>query len=290
MFIRGVWNSTMDDAILQDAEIKLGHSFTDKTLLKRALRHASQAETRLKSNERLEFLGDSVLGMVVCEHLYQRYPDYLEGELTKIKSNVVSRRTCADVANQIGLSELLQLGKGMGGREELPQSLAAAVFESLIGAMYLDAGLETARQFILRHLGDLVSEAARLGHQHNFKSVLQQALQRLGGQNPVYPVLEECGPDHAKRFHVSVQIESRRYASCWGGSKKQAEQEAALATLVELGLAETDDDGDIRLLEVEDIDLDAFGHCLLGSGAPSDEPLPAEPAVTNDAVAGEDAG
>jgi ribonuclease-3 len=261
-------DSTMEDDILLDAERKLSHQFTDKSLLKRALRHASQADTRLKSNERLEFLGDSVLGMVVCEYLYQRYPEYLEGELTKIKSNVVSRRTCAEVANEIGLSELLQLGKGMGGREDLPQSLAAAVFESLIGALYLDAGLEAARQFILGSLGDLVAEAARLGHQYNFKSVLQQALQRLGGQNPIYPVIEESGPDHAKCFHVCVQIDARQHASCWGNSKKQAEQQAALATLIELGLARTTEDGEIQLIELETIDFEQFGVPISGDKAP----------------------
>lgn len=259
----------MEDSILLEAESRLGHVFTDKTLLKRALRHASQADTRINSNERLEFLGDSVLGMVVCEHLYQRYPEFLEGELTKIKSNVVSRRTCADVATNLGLSDLLQLGKGMGGRDELPQSLAAAVFESLIGALYLDAGLDAARRFILNHLGELVEEAARLGHQYNFKSVLQQSLQRLGGQNPVYPVLEERGPDHAKCFHVCVQIDSRRYASCWGNSKKQAEQQAALATLLELGLAETLAEGEIRLIELDQLDL-------IGVGTPVSESLPVE--------------
>lgn len=265
----------MDEAILKDAELKLGHQFTDKTLLKRSLRHASQADTRLLSNERLEFLGDSVLGMVICEYLYQRYPDYLEGELTKIKSNVVSRRTCAEVANDIGLSELLQLGKGMGGREELPQSLAAAVFESLIGALFLDAGLEAARRFIIRHLGDLVAEAARLGHQYNFKSVLQQALQRLGGQNPIYPVLEESGPDHAKCFHVCVQINTRQYASCWGNSKKQAEQQAALATLIELGLAHTMEDGEIQLLELDTLDLEQCGTPLEDAAAVT---IPSDPA------------
>lgn len=250
----------MDDSVLREAERLVEHVFTDKTLLRRALRHASQADRRIDSNERLEFLGDSILGMVVCEHLYQRYPEYLEGELTKIKSNVVSRRTCADVAIGLGLVELLQLGKGMGGRDELPQSLAAAVFESLIGAIYLDAGLEAARTFIVRHLGEIVDEAARLGHQHNFKSVLQQSLQRMGAPNPVYPVVEESGPDHAKCFHVCVQIGEHRYASCWGNSKKLAEQEAALATLLELGLAEANEEGEVGLLDLDSIDLESMGR------------------------------
>lgn len=249
----------MDDSVLLEAEARVGHVFTDKTLLVRALCHASQAPRRLESNERLEFLGDSVLGMVICEHLYQCYPDYLEGELTKIKSNVVSRRTCADVAIELGLVELLQLGKGMGGRDELPQSLAAAVFESLIGALYLDAGLSIARRFILEHLGKHVEEAARLGHQHNFKSVLQQSLQRLGAPNPVYPVVEERGPDHAKCFHVCVQIGPNRFASCWGNSKKEAEQQAALETLLELGIAKTSEQGEISLVDLETLDLSGIG-------------------------------
>lgn len=271
----------MDDDILRDAERKLGHQFTDRTLLVRALRHASQADSRLESNERLEFLGDSVLGMVVCEHLYQRYPDYLEGELTKIKSNVVSRRTCAEIAVSIGLADLLQLGKGMGGRDALPQSLAAAVFESLIGALYLDAGLDASRRFILAHIGELVTEAARLGHQFNFKSVLQQALQRHGAQNPLYPVIEESGPDHAKCFQVCVRIDDRQYACCWGSSKKQAEQQAALETLVALGLARTMPNGEVELVEVDTLELEAVGAPTpdgTGDGVVEEAPEPVEDA------------
>ena len=217
----------MDPQILLNAEHALGHVFTDKALLLRALKHASQADSRVESNERLEFLGDSVLGLVICDYLYQIYPNSLEGELTKIKSNIVSRRTCAELATDLGLIDFLQLGKGMGARKELPQSLAAAVFESLIGALYLDAGLQVAREFILRQMRPLIDEVARLGHQDNFKSVLQQVLQRLGHMNPAYIVVEESGPDHAKCFQVCVQIDERRFAACWGNSKKEAEQQAA---------------------------------------------------------------
>ena len=116
-----------DHDLINLTQQRVDHVFTDPSLVLRALRHSSQADTRLNSNERLEFLGDSVLGLVICEHLYHAYPDFLEGELTKIKSNIVSRKTCADLAVELRLVDLLQLGKGMGSREEVPLSLAAAV-------------------------------------------------------------------------------------------------------------------------------------------------------------------
>ena len=244
---------TTDDDLISLTQQRVNHVFTDPALVLRALCHSSQADHRTQSNERLEFLGDSVLGLVICEHLYQTYPNYLEGELTKIKSNIVSRKTCADLALQLELVDLLQLGKGMGTREDVPLSLAAAVFESLIGAIYLDAGLGAARRFILRHVGELVSAAERLGHQENFKSVLQQSLQKLGAENPVYPVIDEDGPDHDKCFHVCVQIGFRRFASCWGKSKKQAEQEAALGTLLELGIARKSDQDEILLSDPDEL-------------------------------------
>ena len=257
----------MDPQTLHNAEQALGHVFSDKALLLRALKHASQADSRVESNERLEFLGDSVLGLVICDYLYQIYPNSLEGELTKIKSNIVSRRTCADLATDLGLVDFLQLGKGMGARKELPQSLAAAVFESLIGALYLDAGLQVARDFILRQMRPLIDEVARLGHQDNFKSVLQQSLQRLGHANPVYLVVDESGPDHAKTFQVCVQIDDRRFAACWGNSKKQAEQQAALDALLVLGLARKDEDDDIAILDEDDVDQARLGRLIESASA-----------------------
>ena len=233
------------------AERRIGYAFRDRTPLSLALVHASIAGTRLESNERLEFLGDAILGMVICDYLFRTYPNALEGELTKIKSNVVSRRSCAEIALELGLEADLVLGKGMGGRENLPSSLAAAAFESIIGAIYLDGGLDPAREFVLRHLAPRVAQAARLGHQHNFKSVLQQALQRCGLSNPAYVVLEERGPDHAKCFNVAVDSNGRRFPPCWGTSKKQAEQQAALTALLELGFASLAADGDILVRHVE---------------------------------------
>jgi ribonuclease-3 len=230
-----------DDEILAAEEL-LGHTFADRDLLKRAFTHASFVDSRHESNERLEFLGDAILGMVICVHLFEQYPDLLEGEMTKIKSTVVSRHTCAAVAEHIGLGELLRLGKGMSNRPKLPQSVIAAVFESVIGALYIDGGLDVAREFILGHMHPRVEYAGESGHQQNFKSVLQQAAQQQFEQTPQYLILDEKGPDHAKCFEVCVEIGARRFESCWGASKKQAEQDAALCALVELGLAERIDD------------------------------------------------
>ncbi|MFO0828910.1 MAG: ribonuclease III [Phycisphaerales bacterium] len=240
-----------EESLVRRAESRIGYRFKDPSLLSLALVHASIAGSRLESNERLEFLGDAILGMVICGYLFRAFPQALEGELTKIKSNVVSRRTCAEIAIELGLDGDLVLGKGMGGRENLPSSLAAAAFESVIGAIYLDGGLEAASEFVMRHLAERVERAARLGHQHNFKSVLQQALQRCGSLNPAYLVLAERGPDHAKCFHVCVEARGRRFPGCWGASKKQAEQEAALAALLELGFASKTADGDILVRRIE---------------------------------------
>ncbi len=241
----------MDQIELNSAEELIGYHFQNPGLLKRAITHASIADSRLESNERLEFLGDAILGLVVCEHLFDHYPELLEGEMTKIKSSVVSRRLCAQIAAEMGLDELLRLGKGMSGRATLPGSVVAALFEALIGAIYVDSGLDAAREFVLSRLIPWIEAAAASGHQSNFKSVLQQASQQQFGQTPTYTVLDEKGPDHAKSFEVCVEIGARRFPSCWGPSKKVAEQQAALSALIELGLAAEDGDGEVHLLNGE---------------------------------------
>ncbi len=243
----------MDANELETAERLLGHHFADPDLLEQALTHASVAESRLLSNERLEFLGDAVLGLVVCEHLYNRFTDLLEGDLTKIKSTVVSRRTCADIAEELGLDELLRLGKGLTDRGALPKSVLAAVYESLIGALVIDGGIEVARTFILNGLERTIELAAGSGHQYNFKSVLQQTAQEILGQQPTYLVLDEKGPDHAKCFEVCVEMGARQFNSCWGPSKKQAEQQAALTALLELGFATLGEDGEVRLCRQREV-------------------------------------
>lgn len=233
--------------MVEKAAIVLGYRFKDPALLKEALTHASVADDRLQSNERMEFLGDAILGFVVCEYLYGKYPDLLEGDLTKIKSAVVSRRVCALISEENDMAGMLDLGKGMAGRTGLPSSVAAAVLESLIAGIYLDGGMQEARGFILKHMVPFIDEAAESAHQHNFKSVLQQHAQKHLPNNPVYVLLDEKGPDHCKCFEVCVEVDGRRSASAWANSKKEAEQNAALNALLELGLAKTVDNGRVVL-------------------------------------------
>lgn len=230
------------------AQQRLGYRFSDPSLLSRAFTHASIAETRRDSNERMEFLGDAVLGLVCCELIYLLFPDLLEGEMTKIKSTVVSRQTCALIARELGLDSMLLLGKGMQTQRELPQSLAAATLEALIAALYLDGGMQPVVRFLRPLLEPMIKRAEASGHQENFKSVLQQHAQQLFSTSPMYLVLDEKGPDHAKCFEVAVEIAGRRFPSCWGASKKAAEQQAALNALSELGVAVAAEEGGVRVI------------------------------------------
>ena len=218
----------------------LDYRFKDPALLESALTHASIAESRLASNERLEFLGDAILGLVICEELYDQFPQYLEGEMTRIKSVVVSRETCARVADQLGLVEHLSLGKGIMESANLPASLAACAYEAIVGAIYLDGGPEPARKFILDHMAEEIDRVVAGEHRLNYKSLLQQHAQHALGATPKYEVLDEKGPDHAKAFEVAVVIRGRRYPSAWGPSKKAAEQRAAMEALRVLGRLEAE--------------------------------------------------
>jgi len=224
-----------EQLVLRCEEI-LGYRFTNPQLLKEALTHASIADDRCHSNERLEFLGDSVLGLVVCQRLFELFPQYLEGDLTKLKSAVVSRHTCASVANSLGLTELIFVGKGMVGRPERPNSLAAGVLESVIAAIYLDTGFDAARTFILRSLDPFIHQFAATTHQQNYKSLLQQHAQQALSATPIYELMDERGPDHSKNFEVRVIVGSQMFSSAWGPAKKQAEQQAAKLALEELGV------------------------------------------------------
>ncbi|MEW6250767.1 MAG: ribonuclease III [Planctomycetota bacterium] len=223
------------DSFLEACQARIGYSFNDIDLLRLALHHASSANHRRDSNERMEFLGDAVLSLVVCHSLYERMPDALEGDMTKIKSAVVSRRTCARVAVELQLTDGLVLGQGMDAGEHLPSSLAAGTLEAIIAAIYLDGGLEPARAFVLAHMGDELSRSMCSQHQFNFKSQLQQWAQREMCATPLYELLDEKGPDHAKCFEVAVSIGGRQFPSAWGPNKKEAEQKAARSALITLG-------------------------------------------------------
>ncbi|HEV3257624.1 MAG TPA: ribonuclease III [Gemmataceae bacterium] len=223
-----------DADVLEECQTTLGYHFRRLELLRAGLTHASGANTRLASNERLEFLGDAVLGLVVCEQLYLRFPEYQEGDLTKIKSVVVSRRTCARIARQLNLGDYLFLGKGMHPHMVVPANMQADVYESLVGAIYLDGGLEEAKKFILRDLTAEIELVAESAHGGNFKSVLQQVAQREFGATPQYVLLDEKGPDHSKCFKIGAQIGRHTYAGAWGRNKKEAEQKAAMNALAQI--------------------------------------------------------
>lgn len=231
----------MNDEIRAKAQEILGYQFDDIELLDLALTHASISESRLDSNERLEFLGDAILGMIVCERIFVRYPEYLEGEMTKIKSLTVSRHICAKIAIELGLDQLIVVGKGMLTQPKLPQSLAAAVLESVIAALYVDGSMTAVREFLVPLLDPLLDEAVDSGHQNNFKSMLQQHAQKTLGISPSYRILDEKGPDHSKAFHIAVELHGQRFDPCWGQSKKAAEQMAALSALKEIGLIDSSD-------------------------------------------------
>jgi ribonuclease-3 len=220
----------------QRAEKILGYTFNNPSLLKEALTHSSIADNRLDSNERMEFLGDAVLDLIICEDLYRKFKQYDEGDLTKIKSAVVSRRTCAEVSNETGLTDLLIIGKGISSRHNMPSSLAAAVYESIVASIYLDGGFEVVKEYVLRTMGPKSDAIAADATQQNYKAVLQQHSQKILGATPIYELLDEKGPDHSKCFEIGVAIDGRRFTSAWGPNKKMAEQKAALLALEELGV------------------------------------------------------
>jgi ribonuclease-3 len=224
--------TSRESEILADCQDAIGYRFRQPELLRLALSHTSGANTRLASNERLEFLGDSVLGLVACEQLYLRFPEYQEGELTKVKSTVVSRRTCARISRELSLGEFLFMGKGMHGYNgEVPSNLLADVFESLVAAIYLDGGLDVAKQFILKYLIPEIEREAGGALGGNSKSQLQQVAQREYGETPRYTLLDEQGPDHNKCFKVAAEVERLRFPAAWGRTKKEAELKAALNAL-----------------------------------------------------------
>jgi len=228
----------MDEEILRQIEQIIGYEFSDKNLLVKAFTHSSAVDNRLLSNERLEFFGDSVLALVICQALFENFTDYLEGDLTKIKSRLVSRETCAQISGQLGLQKYLKVGKGMVSNRALSGSLAAGVLETVIAAIHIDGGFEAARDFILRIYGPLIEQADAEQDHGNFKSLLQQYSQEQFTATPSYILLDEKGPDHNKCFELEVVIEDRHFPSAWGSNKKEAEQKAAFNALVELGVLE----------------------------------------------------
>ena len=216
---------------LHACEGKLSYNFRDLRFLHQALTHSSIKTLENPSNERLEFLGDSVLGLVMTEFLYNFFQQHNEGDLTQIKSVVVSTNVLAAESQRLGLGEHYNVGKGVTRRKKLPNSLLANVFEAVVAAIYKDGGLEPARRFILRNVYHQVLNVASDRHQLNYKSLLQQWAQKVLSLTPTYRVISEKGPDHLKSFEGVGVVGDKRYAIGTGPAKKEAEQDAARKTL-----------------------------------------------------------
>ena len=215
------------ERFLANCQSQLGYVFQNKELLRTALTHASGADTPPQSNERMEFLGDAVLGYVICDHLFKILPNTPEGDMTKVKSSVVSRFTCQKICKQLGLDKFLILGRGMGSANRIPDSIFANTLEAFIAAVYLDGGMDAARTFVLRVFRQDIEEMLKNSDAYNYKSVLQQHCQRYEGHTPEYKVLDIQGPAHRKTFNVQVRVGERVFPSAWGVTKKEAEQRAA---------------------------------------------------------------
>lgn len=209
----------------------LSYRFKDKSLLKQALTHRSflgHKTNRNASNERMEFLGDAVLGLVVTEALYRFYPLGSEGELTKARACIVSRDSLAQEAKKMGLGRYLFLGKGeerSGGRNR--KSILSDVYEAVLGAIFLDGGLDEVKQFLNRNLLKNIDRLINSQSHDNYKSRLLEYVQARGKTSPEYHVLEERGPDHEKEFSVEVRVNGKVLGKGKGRTKRKAEQEAA---------------------------------------------------------------
>lgn len=215
---------------------RLGHTFTNPALLAAALIHRSFAVENegIADNERFEFLGDAVLQLAVTEYLFENYPDLAEGELAKARASSVNREALALVANRLGLSAAVQVGRGeelSGGRKK--DSILADAMEAVLAAVYLDGGWEVARRVILSHWTELVDQVAVRPGSSDFKTRLQEVLAAMG-RKPLYRV-DDVGPDHDKTFSASVSVNGDVLGQGNGGSKKEAEQQAARAALHRLG-------------------------------------------------------
>lgn len=222
--------------MMQELEKKLNYTFRNPALLAEALNHSSYANehraAHLKSNERLEFLGDSVLGFVTAEFLFSRHTDLPEGDLTRIRAALVCEQSLYEVAQKLDLGAYLKLGRGeeAGGGRKRPSILADAM-EAIFAAVYLDGGVAEASALIHRVLLDVEREEVVKERRRDYKTALQELVQRQVGQELTYQMVGEQGPDHAKIFQAEVLLNGNPVGSGFGRSKKEAEQAAAKAAL-----------------------------------------------------------
>ncbi len=222
--------------MIKDLEAAIGYRFQNIMLLQNALSHSSYANEHwhnsLMSNERLEFLGDSVLGMVVAEYLYRNFPDRPEGDLTRMRADMVCEQALAEVANRLDLGRHLLLGHGeeQGGRTRA--SILADAVESVIAASFLDGGMDAARAFIEKFI--LCDVPVTRLHNVDYKTALQELVQKKKDQQLSYVLVGESGPDHDKRFEVAVFLNGDKIGQGSGSSKKRAEQDAARCAMESL--------------------------------------------------------
>ncbi len=224
------------DQIVDHLEKTTSHRFKRPELAVEALTHSSARDKDHPCNERFEFLGDAILGHVISEHLFRLFPSKEEGDLSTMKSIIVSARTLSARALDLGFERIVILGRGLTEKKGLPSSILGNVFEAVVAAIYLDGGYEAARKFILGQLESKTDEIRKNEHELNYKSLLQDHSQREHSVVPTYRVLRELGPDHRKKFQVSVEVDSTSFGPAWGVNKKEAEQKAARMALVALGL------------------------------------------------------
>ncbi len=229
---------TQRNKLLNDLEKKIGSNFKNQKLLEQVFVHRSYLNEhpafRLGNNERLEFLGDAVLELIVTDHLYKNFPEP-EGELTSFRSALVKGRNLAQIAKKLGLSNLLLLSRGEEKNQGRDNELILAnTFEALVGAIYLDLGLEKTRDFIKNWVLSKLDEILQKGMYRDAKSQLQELYQAKKGLTPVYKVLKQSGPDHAKKFVIGVYVGKKKLAEGQGSSKQKAQSNAAKQALKKL--------------------------------------------------------
>lgn len=218
---------------LNEAEAAIGYSYNDSNLLYQALTHRSYAnEHNVKDNERLEFLGDSVLSVIISEHIFKKMAERKEGDLSKIRAVAVCEQSLAEAAAKFGLNKYILLGKGedkTGGRQR--PSIISDAFEAVIASIYLDGGLEEARKWVLSHLKFKLEDIFAGNGYKDYKTMLQERVQKGNTGHVTYETVSEDGEEHNKRFNVIVLIDGVKKADGCGKSKKEAEQEAAKRAL-----------------------------------------------------------
>lgn len=217
---------------LKKFENNIGYSFKNKELLKNALTHTSYAyEAEVKSNERLEYLGDSILEFVSSEWLFKKYNNLTEGEMTKVRATVVCENSLFEIAKKHNFSDFLFLGKSERANHNIKKAILADSVEAVIAAIYLDSGLEEAKKFIIDNLKDVIENASHHVGDKDYKTVFQEKLQVHGDVKIEYTIIKEEGPDHDKIFTAKVEVDGKELAKGKGRSKKLAEMEAARIAL-----------------------------------------------------------